>query len=99
LDGKESVRLHQAKRRGDVAALVLLPLAVAGVGCSLTLASDAELSGGGATSVTGSVYGSAVLGDGPVAYWRLDESSGTTARDVTDHHDGAHSLSAALVRT
>jgi hypothetical protein len=90
------VRPHQAKRRGDVAALVLLPLALAGAGCSLTLASDAELSGGGATSVTGSVHGSSVLGDGPVAYWRLDESSGTTARDVTGHHDGAYAASCAL---
>jgi hypothetical protein len=83
-------------RRG-VAALILLPLAFAASGCSLTLASDAELSGGGATSVTGSVYGSAIVGDGPVAYWRLDETSGTTAHDVTGHgHDGTYAASCSL---
>ncbi len=82
--------------RSAVAAVVLLPLAFTGA-CSLTLASDAELSGGGATSVTSSVYRSAVLGDGPVAYWRLDETSGTTAHDVTGHgHDGAYAASCAL---
>jgi hypothetical protein len=83
--------------RGVAAALVLIPLALGEAGCSLTLASDAELSGGGATSVTGSVYGSKVLGDGPVAYWRLDETSGTTAHDVTGHgHDATYAASCSL---
>jgi hypothetical protein len=84
-------------RCSNVAALVFLPLAFGAAGCSLTLASDAELSGGGATSVTSSIYASTVMGDGPVAYWRLDETSGTTAHDVTGHgHDGAYTASCQL---
>lgn len=44
-------------------------------------------------------YSVAVLSDEPVAYWRLDESSGTTAADATGNgHDGTyigtHSLGA-----
>jgi YD repeat-containing protein len=34
-------------------------------------------------------YAAAVLGDGPEAYWKLDEASGTTANDATGHgHTG-----------
>ncbi len=34
-------------------------------------------------------YPGAVLADHPVAYWRLDESSGSVAHDSTDHHNDA----------
>ena len=33
-------------------------------------------------------YKEAVLGDGPLAYWRLDETSGTTATDLAGHSSG-----------
>lgn len=35
------------------------------------------------------VYKTAVLGDSPTAYWRLDESSGTSAADATGHGNTA----------
>src|SRR5581483_5289433 len=39
----------------------------------------------------------AVLGDGPVAYWRLDEPAGTTVDDATgDGHTGSYSGNVAL---
>ncbi|HEY1692130.1 MAG TPA: LamG domain-containing protein [Polyangiaceae bacterium] len=38
-----------------------------------------------------SVYRAAVLADDPLAYWRLDETSGTVAHDETGHgHDGTY---------
>lgn len=35
-------------------------------------------------------YEATVLRDAPVAYWRLDESSGTTAVDSVGNHDGTY---------
>ena len=35
-------------------------------------------------------YGSAVLGDSPVSYWRLDEDSGSVALDETGANPGAY---------
>jgi hypothetical protein len=36
-------------------------------------------------------YAQTVLADAPLAYWRLGDSSGTTARDSSSHnHDGAY---------
>jgi hypothetical protein len=40
-------------------------------------------------------YGGAVIGSGPVAYWRLDELSGTTAYDGVGGYDGTY-LNAVL---
>ncbi|HEX3344140.1 MAG TPA: LamG domain-containing protein [Polyangiaceae bacterium] len=38
-----------------------------------------------------SVYRAAVLADSPLAYWRLDETSGTVAHDATGHgYDGTY---------
>jgi hypothetical protein len=38
-----------------------------------------------------SAYAAAVLADSPIAYWRLDETSGTTARDSSGHgNDGTY---------
>jgi hypothetical protein len=87
--------------RADVlVTLLLLSAALVGAGCSLTLASDAELSGGSRDSGpgAGSAYRSAVVNDGPVAYWRLDEATGAmTAHDQTGHgHDGTYSATCAL---
>jgi hypothetical protein len=42
-----------------------------------------------ALSIPGN-YGGAVLADGPVAYWRLNESSGTVAHDYYGGHDGTY---------
>lgn len=42
-------------------------------------------SGGGST---GSKYADAVLADQPLAYWRLNETSGTVAVDSAGDHDG-----------
>jgi hypothetical protein len=48
-----------------------------------------------AVNVTG--YPATVLADGPVAYWRLDETAGTTAVDATGHgHDGTYTGAPAL---
>jgi hypothetical protein len=35
-------------------------------------------------------YGGAIIADGPVAYWRLGESSGTVAHDYYGGHDGTY---------
>ncbi len=35
-------------------------------------------------------YGSNILADGPIAYWRLDEFSGTNAFDLVGSHDGQY---------
>jgi len=35
-------------------------------------------------------YGGAIIADGPVAYWRLDESSGSVAHDYYGGHDGTY---------
>jgi hypothetical protein len=49
----------------------------------------AGASGGGAGGAVSSEYAAAVLADGPVAYWRMGEASGTTAVDATGNgHDG-----------
>lgn len=38
----------------------------------------------------GPSYAELVLADGPIAYWRLGEESGSTAVDETDNHDGTY---------
>jgi hypothetical protein len=87
-------------RADALVTLLLLSAAPVNAACSLTLASDAELSGGSRDSGpgTGPAYRSAVLADRPVAYWRLDEATGTmTAHDQTGHgHDGTYSTSCTL---
>ena len=44
----------------------------------------------------GAEYKNAVLSDGPVAYWRLEEESGTTAFDEMGNYDGAYQGSILL---
>jgi hypothetical protein len=46
-----------------------------------------------------SAYSNAVLGDGPAAYWRLGESSGTTALDATGGDNGAYRNGVQLARS
>jgi uncharacterized MnhB-related membrane protein len=56
--------------------------------------SDAQGGGGdamngGGDATTGPTYASVVLADGPIAYFHLDETSGSTARDASGGgHDG-----------
>lgn len=40
-------------------------------------------------------FEAALVSDGPVSYWRLDETSGTTAFDHIGGHDGTYSASVA----
>jgi hypothetical protein len=42
------------------------------------------------TPTAATSYASAVLADGPIAYWRLGETSGTTAVDATGHVNGTY---------
>ncbi|MCI0334617.1 MAG: LamG domain-containing protein [Planctomycetes bacterium] len=49
-----------------------------------------------AGTVTASEYSDLVTSHGPVAYWRLGESSGTTAADATGSHDGTYQNSVTL---
>ena len=46
--------------------------------------------------VQGSEYSDLALSHGPVAYWRLGESSGTTAVDATGAHNGTYQNSVTL---
>jgi hypothetical protein len=88
-----------APSRADAfATLFLLSLALGSAGCSLTLASDAELSGGSHDAGPAGSYRSTILADKPLAYWRLGEAvGGTTAHDETgNNHDGAYSTSCVL---
>ncbi len=44
----------------------------------------------------GDRYSSLVMADNPMAYWRLDETNGTTAFDAAGGHDGAYSGAVTL---
>jgi hypothetical protein len=46
-----------------------------------------------------SAYSNAVLGDSPAAYWRLGETSGTTAVDATGADNGTYTNSPTLNQT
>ena len=48
----------------------------------------------GLTGSTG--FAGAVLGDGPLAWWRLNETTGTTAFDVTGAFNGSYASAAIL---
>ncbi|PWU21213.1 MAG: hypothetical protein C5B50_02180 [Verrucomicrobia bacterium] len=42
------------------------------------------------TVLATNVYTETILGDGPIAYWRLDEASGTTANDYVGGNNGTY---------
>lgn len=44
----------------------------------------------------GTPYSDAVAGDGPVGYWRLDETSGSAAADLTGNNPGTYRNGAAV---
>jgi hypothetical protein len=53
--------------------------------------SGVRIVGAGPREVTPSVDGSAVLADGPIAFWRLGDAGGTTAVDATgDGYNGTY---------
>jgi hypothetical protein len=52
--------------------------------------STSEGSGGASSDAGSSTYRDVVLSDGPVAYWRLGEPSGTIAKDELGLHDGVY---------
>src|SRR5712671_4787956 len=73
-------------RRGSMVR-ILLPL-LAGL-----LVLPIQLSGAASASdshAAASTYSSAVLADAPAGYWRLGESSGTTAADSAGHNAGTY---------
>ena len=62
-----------------------------GIGGAGAGASSASAGGGGtgAAGGSGQSYASVVMADGPLGYWRFDETSGSTAKDETSGgHDG-----------
>ncbi len=52
-----------------------------------------------AARAVGSEYSDLVQSHGPVAYWRLGETSGTSAVDVTGAHNGTYQNSVTLAST
>src|SRR4051794_9330629 len=66
---------------------------------ALVIAGLAGSAAGAPAAAVTSAYRSEVLNDGPVAYWRLGEASGTVARDEGGAHDGRYRHSPWLSRT
>ena len=65
-------------------------LAVSGCGAALTAA----------PSTAAKTYSATVLADGPVAYWRMDETSGSTMADASGHaNNGRYAGAYALGQT
>ena len=56
-------------------------------GGDATSTGDGGDSGDAAPSAS-TLYANAVLSDKPLGYWRLEETTGTTAKDETGHNDG-----------
>ena len=98
--GSGGTPLHYQWRTNNVAlpgqtnttlALSYAPLAWSGrqITCVITNVYGSITSTPVALTVTGdSGYAGSVLADGPVAYWRLDETGGGTAYDYVATHDG-----------
>ena len=100
LDPKRAVD-HSGVGSAAREAFLATAVFVAAVPCACSLVSLDGLAGGlptsdastgGADSEAGSAargYAAQVLVDAPVAYWRFDEVSGTTARDSSGHGNDA----------
>jgi hypothetical protein len=54
------------------------------------VSSDGAMNGSGDASVGGDAYRAAVLVDGPLSYWRLNESAGPLAKDEMGRVDGTY---------
>jgi serine protease len=59
--------------------------------CTLTLNSNTSVNAAFSTASGGTTYPQAVTGDAPISYWRLDETSGTTAADSVGTNPGTYS--------
>jgi hypothetical protein len=57
---------------------------------------DGGTGGGTTTPPSSTSYRATVLSDGPLSYWRLDETSGTTAKDENAAHAGTYRNAPAL---
>ena len=69
------------------ASIVALSVAVALPGAA---ASSSTLTTGGSDATTSGAYATQVLADSPVSYWRLGETSGTTASDAAGSNAGSY---------
>src|SRR6188508_2312800 len=82
-------RRHRLTQRGTLivaSTACVLVLALPGAGASSTATSAP----GAPSVVANSVYADLVLSDNPRAYWRLGETSGTSAADVTGGNPGTY---------
>lgn len=59
-------------------------------------APNADSGGSDARPSPSDLYAAAVLADKPLGYWRLEETSGTNAKDETGRHDGVYVRSPIL---
>ncbi len=84
--------LVEARTAACAAGIALLLLTV---GCGAgTTDSGGTASPGGCHPATKDAYAKAVLADGPIAYYRLDEAGGGTLCDAsTGHNNGTYSVS------
>jgi hypothetical protein len=77
-------------RRAKVASLLIVGFVAAAISVVLVASAGAS----GCPSPSGDAYSQSVLADGPVAYYRLDESGGPTMCDMsTSKNDGTYSAS------
>jgi len=58
--------------------------------CTVTMDSAKNVTGAFSVISSGSEYVDTVTGDGPVGYWRLNETSGTTAGDRVNANNGTY---------
>jgi PKD repeat protein len=76
---------HSARHATRIRPFLAVAFALALVIAPATASGHADLN---TASVGGSGYATAVLADGPTGYWRLGESSGTSAADSAGSHAG-----------
>ena len=90
MSGSHSPRERRPAQGGTLllaSIACLLTLALPGAGASSTAVVD---KGGASASASNSAYSEQVLADGPRSYWRLGETSGTSAADVTGANGGTY---------
>jgi hypothetical protein len=89
--GRVSITLGARPATGAAGIAMLLLMSSCGGG---TGDSSAAASPGGCHPATKDAYAEAVLADGPVAYYRLDETAGGTLCDASSaHNQGTYSVS------
>jgi hypothetical protein len=86
----EALQQSQTMAAASSATLQLQPNRVISATVDLTPSSTATLGDAGAPDLAGR-YAATVLADAPLAYYRLDETSGTVAHDASGHQlDGVY---------